>query len=338
MVPQKIAVYGAYGHTGRFIVARLCQRGWHPILCGRDPEKLKALSKEYPTLESRTASIDDPSSLDHAFRDAGIIVNCAGPFLDTAFPVIESALRLSIHYLDVSAEQKSVLDVFETFADRAAQGTSLILPAMAFYGGLPDLLGTVAANGWPQTDDLTIGIGLSSWQPTLGTRLTGQRNHYPRMIYRNGRLEGKQEHYPDKSWSFPPPMGTLEMVALPFSEIITLSRHIEVNNIFTYLSLNSLADVRNQETPPPSPTDAQGRSSQHFCVEVIAAKGNEQRMASAAGRDIYAVTAPLVVEAVARILADNYTKTGVTTAGQAFDAEDFLNALSPEDIVISLPS
>ena len=35
---QKIAVFGAYGHTGKFVVAELVKRGWSPVLIGRNKE------------------------------------------------------------------------------------------------------------------------------------------------------------------------------------------------------------------------------------------------------------------------------------------------------------
>jgi short subunit dehydrogenase-like uncharacterized protein len=35
-----IAVFGAYGHTARFVVAELGERGWTPVLSGRDAAKL----------------------------------------------------------------------------------------------------------------------------------------------------------------------------------------------------------------------------------------------------------------------------------------------------------
>ena len=41
---KNIAVYGAYGHTGRFVVQELRKRGWTPIASGRDAEKLRALA------------------------------------------------------------------------------------------------------------------------------------------------------------------------------------------------------------------------------------------------------------------------------------------------------
>jgi hypothetical protein len=64
-------------------------------------------------------------------------------------------------------------------------------------------------------------------------------------------------------------------------------------------------------------------------MEAIARKGKSERRASAHGQDIYAITAPLVVEAAERILGGQAKQTGAVSAGEAFDAKDFLAALSP---------
>ena len=153
---QKIAVYGAYGHTGKFVVARLCEQGFTPILCGRDGEKLSEFSKLYPNLTSVVANTNKPTTLDIAFAKADIIINCAGPYLDTAEPIIESALRLCKHYIDLAAEQKSVLNVYEKFSDKAKQADILVIPAAAFYGGLGDLLSTSITQGWEEIDGIKI--------------------------------------------------------------------------------------------------------------------------------------------------------------------------------------
>ncbi|TDO83276.1 hypothetical protein EV143_102544 [Flavobacterium chryseum] len=101
------------------------------------------------------------------------------------------------------------------------------------------------------------------------------------------------------------------------------------------MSQNSLDDLRNADTPEPLPTDQKNRSSQQFCVEVVAIKGKTRRAITAFGQDIYAVTAPLVVETINRILSGKIKKIGVTTMGEAFDAADFLQSLDKDDIVIS---
>ena len=102
---RTIAVFGAYGHTGRFVVTELRRRGWRPILLGRDGEKLRALAAETGE-EARVASVDDAGSLDRALSGAAAVIHCAGPFLDTSSPVLEAALRSGIHYLDVAANSR----------------------------------------------------------------------------------------------------------------------------------------------------------------------------------------------------------------------------------------
>jgi hypothetical protein len=52
---QTVTVFGAYGHTGRFVVAELCKRGWTPILSGRDHAKLNDIRDAHPGLEVRVA-------------------------------------------------------------------------------------------------------------------------------------------------------------------------------------------------------------------------------------------------------------------------------------------
>src|ERR1700692_3568915 len=113
-----VTVFGAYGHTGRFVVAELRKHGWTPILSGRDPAKLNAIAT-FPGEPIRPATVEDPASLDRALAGSAAVINCAGPFAVTATPVIEAALRARIPYLDVPAEIEANLDTFEHYPKRA---------------------------------------------------------------------------------------------------------------------------------------------------------------------------------------------------------------------------
>src|SRR2546429_4255253 len=172
---RTVTVFGAYGHTGRFVVSELRKRGFTPILSGRDAAKLKAAGKAHPGSEGRVATVNGSPSLDRAMSGAVAVINCAGAFIDTAGPVIDAVLRASIHYLDVAAEQAAVLAVFERFASAARDAGVVVAPAMGFYGGLGDLLATAAMGEWDAVDEICIAIALDSWKPTRGTRLTGDR-------------------------------------------------------------------------------------------------------------------------------------------------------------------
>lgn len=333
---QTVAVFGAYGHTGRFVVSELRKCGLTPILSGRDSNKLNAFGDTHPELEVRVASVDDPASLDLAISGAAAVINCAGPFLDTATPVIRAALRARIHYLDVTAEQPAARAAFEQFADAARDAGIVIAPALGFYGGLGDLLATAAMGDWAAADEIRIAVALDSWQPTRGTRLTGQRNTGRRFVFSNNRLEFLADPPPTRTWNFPPPFGTQDVVSLPLAEIITISRHLQTPEIRAYMNLAPLTDLRNPETPAPTAADESGRSAQIFLMDVIARRGSEKRRATAHGRDIYAITAPIIVEATARILDGRFKQSGAAAAGEIFDAREFLESLSPKHLSLEI--
>jgi hypothetical protein len=274
------------------------------------------------------ATTNDPASLDHAVFGAAAVINCAGPFIDTAAPLVEAALRSGIHYLDVAAEQPAVLAVFERFAEVARNVGVVIAPAMGFYGGLGDLLATEAMGEWGAADEICIAVALDSWQPTRGTRLTGQRNPGRHFIFSKNRLE-RADPPPGRIWNFPAPFGPQDVVGLSLAETLLISRHLRTPEIRVYINVTPLTDIRNPDTPAPSAVDESGRSSQVFVMDVIARRGSETRRTLARGRDIYAITAPIVVEATERVLKGSARTTGVVTAGEIFDARDFLKSLSP---------
>jgi len=332
-----VTVFGAYGHTGRFVVSELLARGWTPILSGRDGEKLNRLGAAHRGLDVRPASIESKASLDHALDGAAAVINCAGPFLDTAGAMIEAALRARIHYLDVTAEQAAARAAFERFAEAAREAGVIVIPAMAFYGGLGDLLATAAMGDWDEADEISIGVALDSWKPTLGTRLTGRRNVGPRFVFSNGKLAHLTDPPPKRTWDFPAPFGTQDVVALGFSEIITISQHLRTPEVHAFMNLPPIRDVRDPDTPPPTASDESGRSSQIFLVDVVARRGGEERRAVARGRDIYAITAPIVVEATERLVAGRAKTTGVMAAGEAFEARDFLESLCPAHLSLEIP-
>ena len=100
------------------------------------------------------------------------------------------------------------------------------------------------------------------------------------------------------------------------------------------MSSNAVDDLHAPDPSGPVAVDERGRSAQTFLVEVVAQLGGVQRRAVASGRDIYAVTAPLVVEAASRILAGAGDTASVASVGARFDAKDFLNSLSPQHLTL----
>ncbi len=318
---QQIAVVGASGHTGRFVLQEIEWSSSAAIAIGRDFSRLPP--------GGRVASLDDPKSLDFALAGADAVINCAGPFMDTAFPVLDAAIRAGIPYLDVCAEQATVLSLYRERHVQVREAGITALPGMAFYGGLGDLLATAACGDWTSPDAIDVAVALDSWLPTAGTRETGRRNKARRQIVRGGRLKPVPEPALRRSWDFAQPFGELEIVATPLTETILINRHLGARAVTAYMNLAPLEDLQDPQTPPPKPVDELGRSAQRFLVEVEVTLEGEVRRASAAGRDIYAVTAPLVV-AAAHGLLDCGTPSGVLAPGEVFEAAAFLRRLASE--------
>lgn len=98
---SSIAIYGAAGHTAGFVRRELERRRFTVVPIGREVD------------------CGDPDALDRALEGVSAVINCAGPFADTAPALVEAALRRKIHYLDISAEQRSVRQTLATYHDEA---------------------------------------------------------------------------------------------------------------------------------------------------------------------------------------------------------------------------
>lgn len=330
-----VLVCGATGHTGRFVVAELARRGFDVVAAGRDALRLRALATAHPGTEVRVIDLDDVASLDRALDAAAAVVNTAGPFAVTAGPVVEAALRAGIAYVDVAAEIEANADMF------ARTAATPVVPAMAFFGGLGDLLVTAVMGDWASADEVHVAYALSSWHPTPGTRSAGEVSYERRDGRRLRFTQGVLQHHGDElvrqQWAFPEPLGTQAVLAgFTMADVVTVPSHLRVPEVVTYMSTRAAEDVGSADTPAPVATDELGRSDQTFVVDVLVRSAGLERRASATGRDIYAVTAVIVVEAVSRLLDGRTRSTGVVSAGAMFDATDFLRALAPH-VEVTLP-
>jgi hypothetical protein len=234
----------------------------------------------------------------------------------TAAPVIAAAERAGIPYVDVAAE-------IEANADTFARGATIpVLPAMAFYGGLGDLLVTAAMADWTTADSAHVAYGLSGWQPTAGTLAAGAVSRDRRggrsVRFRNGALEYHNDTPSTVTWTFP--SGPREVIAeFTMADVVTVPSHLEIPSVTTYMSVSAADGLHS---------GADRQDAETFEVEAVVRRAGEERRLTVTGRDIYAVTAPLAVEAVERLLTGRFTGVGVASAGAMFDARDFLNTLS----------
>lgn len=138
--------------------------------------------------------------------------------------------------------------------------------AMAFFGGLGDLLATAAMGDWTAADEAHIAYGLSSWHPTAGTRaaskVSRQRRNGRRVRYTNGHLEYRDDDPPTLQWTFPAPMGTRAIVGeFSMADVVTIPSHLSIPEVRTCMTVEAARDVSAPDTPAPAAVDERGPSS-----------------------------------------------------------------------------
>ena len=125
-----LLVYGAYGYTGELVAREAVDRGLDVVVAGRDRDAVGRVAADLDCA-GRAVSLDDPQRLAGALDDVAVALHCAGPFADTADPMVAACLRTGTHYLDVTGE----IDVFEALAardDRAREAGVTVLPGAGF--------------------------------------------------------------------------------------------------------------------------------------------------------------------------------------------------------------
>jgi Saccharopine dehydrogenase NADP binding domain len=332
--PHRIAIYGATGHTGRQVVTELVRRGASPVLVGRDQGRLQAVIESLGYGEVRAASLNDPVALRRAFEGCAAVVNTAGPFADSAEPVARAAIDTSAHYLDVTAEQEVVLELLERWDAPARKGTVAVVPAMGFYGALGDLMSSVTARGL-DCRRVTIAYAVDGWLLTSGSRATIPFMAGQRRVRRNGALS-LETGSPRYSSFYFPGRGTEDVMEdYPLPEAITVPRHTPTDEVRLLMAAKTIQEVFSPSAADPNDVDDQARAGSRFLMVVEAEDGEDCRRTIASGRDIYGITAPIIVEGALRLIGGDVN--GALAPSEAFQATDFLSSLTPEWLTLSPP-
>ena len=322
-----VAVVGATGHTGGMIVSELIRRGIEPIAIGRDPSTLRAAAFAGEVPSRRIISTADGGSVDEALRGAQLVINAAGPFADTAQAIVRGALRAGIHYVDVCAEQAATQATLATFDEAAREANVVVVPSVAFFGGLVDLLVTAALGDWSGADTVDVATGLDRWPPTRGTRITFNRKSPTSRIISGGWLVPASAERLKKLWDFGAPLGEQLLVEASFNEPVLISRHLKVDELNHFITMAVLAEVVNPQTPVVAIGDETGTAAQNFAIQVVATRGADERRIAVSGRDTYGMSARMATLAAVRLLEGRFRAIGARPPGAVFEPRGFLAEL-----------
>jgi short subunit dehydrogenase-like uncharacterized protein len=331
-----ILIYGAYGYTGELIAQLAAERDLAFAVAGRNGTKTRGLGIELG-VESRVFTADRASdNLD----GVDVVLNCAGPFVDTYEPVVDACLETGTHYLDITGE----FPVFEALAERdreAEQAGVCLLPGAGFDVVPTDCLASHLHECLPDATHLRLGF--EAHTDLSGGTLASAIEHAGGggRVRRNGTVESVPVAAESRTVDFG--AGPRTAVSVPWGDVSTAYYTTGIPNIEVYTAVPSYAEPvlrasnylagllqfepvkRVLQTLARAFFDgpsAETRERERVFVWGEAENDDETVTSRLVTPETYALTADAAATAAAR-LDDENAPTGYHTPASAFD-HDFV--------------
>ena len=221
-------VYGANGYTGELIAREAVRRGQHPILAGRNAERVNALARELGC-EARVFDLDQ---IDLA--GVSLVLHCAGPFIHTSKPMVKACLAAGVHYLDITGEIGVFEAIFRRDAEAKQRGVTL-LPGVGFDVVPTDCLAAMLHEELPDATELWLAFSMRNGgvsRGTLKTMIEGAGRGG--AIRRNGKIEVVPQLFDVRSIPFR--SGPRMAMTIPWGDVSTAFHTTGIPNVRVYSS------------------------------------------------------------------------------------------------------
>jgi short subunit dehydrogenase-like uncharacterized protein len=339
---DELLIYGSYGYTGALVARNAVDEGLSPTLAGRDAEQVEEQAMELGC-DHRVFSLAHPEVVEKHVEDASAVLNCAGPFSNTADPLISACLRAGTDYLDINGE----IDALEAVAERdrdAEQADVSLLPSMGFDTVPTDCLAGHLERRLPSATRLVLAIdGLGTFSPgTVKSIIEGLAR--PGAVRADGEIRTVPAAWKTRRVDFG--RGAKTAVTIPWGDVSTGYYTTGIPNIEVYATVPEYAVTAMRRTRVLSPlfgVKPVQRAAKRVADAVVSGPTAEQRAQSVTriwgrvedddGRhvsarlrtpDTYELTAQTAVEAARRTLAGE-VEPGFQTPASAFGPDFVLD-------------
>ncbi|HJN37983.1 MAG TPA: saccharopine dehydrogenase NADP-binding domain-containing protein [Gammaproteobacteria bacterium] len=237
-------IYGITGYTGELIAKELHHRGWnHITIAGRNKHKTQKIAKKY-NLKWISFDIHNRQEITHHILPFKVILNCAGPFIETIHPLVDICIENSIDYLDITGESDVFLKLMR-LSKKAKENHCTLLPGVGFDVVPSDCLAKHVHNLLPEATHLDIII-LGVGSPSRGTINTALRNlTIPTLTRTNSKLQKNPK----------PILKTIDVnnkkvqcIAISWGDIVTAYHSTKIPNITVYFQ-KSPAMIKAMKLP-----------------------------------------------------------------------------------------
>jgi short subunit dehydrogenase-like uncharacterized protein len=356
-----LLIYGSYGYTGDLVVQRALGAESGPgaatpeeadgagesagvggidaevVLAGRTPERLEEQAVEYDC-PARAFTLEHSGAVERNLEGVDAVLNCAGPFVRTADPLVDACLATGTDYLDITGE----IDVFESLAtrDAEAEGTgATLLPGVGFDVVPTDCLAAHLADALPDATRLAVGFQAAGSVSPGTLRTAVESIGEGGAVRREGRITGVPTDYRTPEIDFG--RGPTRAVTIPWGDVATAYRSTGVPNVEVYAAVpdraigvlratdrlapllarewvrGALSAIVDRTVIGPDPEERE-RGAAYVWGEIT--EGEATYEARLTTPEPYALTALTAVESARRALAGD-APDGYQTPSTAFGAD-----------------
>ena len=325
----KLMIYGAAGYTGRMAATNAMNAGVDVVVAGRpqDEAKFVALAAELG-VEYRLFAVDDAAAALAALKGIGVLLNCAGPFMRTAEPLMQACIAAGVHYLDIAAELDSY-QLAEKLDQAATAAGVMLLPGS---GGSVAMLGSLAGHAAKRVAkpvSLSIAIHVAGGF-SRGSAISASENLNTQLLRRvDGELVGRS---PEDVRDFDFGNGPATSFPVTLPDLVTIWRATDIPNIETFVYLTDGAFPEGDlAAMPDGPTPDQREANRYrAAVEVIGEDGTVVRSVLETVNG-YTFTTIAAAEAARRVL-NGEARPGFQTPAGLF-GDGFAETIADTTIV-----
>lgn len=226
----ELLLYGSYGFVGDLLAREALERGFDPLLAGRDYEELQTQARELGC-SARQFSLTDPAVVSEALEDVDCVLNAAGPFSNTAEPLADGCIETGTDYVDITGE----IPVIQRLRDRSDTATDAgvtLFPSVGFSSVPGDCLAAHLAERLPEATWLAIGAE-SFRVPSVGSLKTVVEGiETGGAICRNGGIQYVPAAWQTREIDFG--RGLRSAVTMPLGDVATAHATTGIPNVEAY--------------------------------------------------------------------------------------------------------
>lgn len=230
-------IYGANGYAGQLIAEQAVKLGLSPVLAGRRAQAVIPLAKSLG-LKPRVFNLDSETDILQNLLGVQVVLNCAGPFIRTATPMMEACMKVGAHYFDITGEI-SVFEEAQRFNVRAQEAGIVICPGIGFDVIPTDCAALLLKQALPNAIELALGFEADTELSPGTAKTVVESLGNGGQVRKNGHIIRVPFAHAVRSIDFG--NGLKIAMSIPWGDVSSAFHTTQIPNITVYIASSHMA-------------------------------------------------------------------------------------------------